>query len=180
MMQETIGDHARVRARSVDKGDQREAVPVGQLHDPHGLSVALWIGHAEVPLRPLLDVASLLVADQGDRPAVEAAEAGDERLVVCAPAVAVELDEVLQHPFDVVQRVRPVGMARQLDGAPDLLVARLGDDPVELPLQALELAGQARAAEKRQTAEAVQPLAQLDLGFTRHCRRAAGGGRRSP
>src|SRR5438094_9833023 len=118
--------------------------------------------------------------DQGDRAAVEAAKARDERLVVRAATVAVQLDEVLQHPVDIVQRVRPVGMARQLDRAPDLLVARLGDDALELPLQALELAGQARAAEKRQTAEAVQPLAQLDLGFTRHCRRAAEGAQRSP
>jgi hypothetical protein len=38
-------------------------------------------------------------------------------------------------------------VSRELDRAPDLLVARLGDDLVELPLQALELAGQARAAE---------------------------------
>ena len=47
-------------------------------------------------------------------------------------------------------------------------------------MRAMELAGQTRAAEERQAAEAVQPLAQLNLGFTRHCRRAAGGARRSP
>ena len=90
-----LGGDARVRARRVDERDQREAVPVGELHHPHRLSVALGMGHAEVALRPLLDVAALLVADQGDRAAVEAAEAGDERLVVGAAAVAVQLDEVL-------------------------------------------------------------------------------------
>ena len=175
-----LGGDARIGARRVDERDQREAVPVGQLHHAHGLSIALRIGHAEVPFRALLDVAAFLVADQRDRATVEAAEAGDERLVVGAAAVAVQLDEILEHPFDVVQRVRPVWMARELDRAPDLLVARLGDDPVELPLKALELAGEARAAQERQAAEPVQPLAELDLGLTRHCRRAAAAARRSP
>src|SRR5205085_8092231 len=133
-----------------------------------------------VPLRALLDVAALLVSDQRDCAAVEAAETGDERRVVGAAAVAVQLDEVLEHPLDVVERVGPVRMARELDRAPDVRVGRLGDDPVELPLQALELAGEPRAAEERQAAEPVQPLAELDLALTRHCRRAAAAARRNP
>jgi hypothetical protein len=60
--------------------------------------------------------------------------------------VAVQLEPVVQQPLDVVERVRPVGMSRELDGEPDLLVARLRDDPVELLLQSLELARQLRAA----------------------------------
>ena len=120
------------------------------------------------------------MADQRNRPAVEAAEPGDERLVVGPAAVAVQLDEVLEHPLDVVEGVRPVGVTGELDRPPDLFVARLGDDPVELPLQALELSGKPGAAQERQAAEPAQPLAQLDLGLTRHCRRGARGARRSP
>src|SRR5438067_7488467 len=48
------------------------------------------------------------------------AEAGDDRRVVRARPVAVQLDEVLQQPGDVVERVRPLGVSRELDGTPDL------------------------------------------------------------
>ena len=94
----------------------------------------------------LLDVAALLVADERDRAPVEAAEAGDDRRVVGAAAVAVELDPVVEQPLDVVERVRPVLVPRELDRAPDLLVGRRGLDPLELALEPLELAGDARAA----------------------------------
>ena len=74
---------------------------------------------------PLLRVAALLVADQHDGATVELADAGDERRVVGAAAVAVQLDEVVDDPRDVVERVRAVVVARELDGAPRLLVGDL-------------------------------------------------------
>ena len=78
-----------------------------------------------------------------------------------------QIDKIGEEATDVVERVRPVRVAGQLDGAPDLLVARLGDNPIELPLQALELAGEPRAAEQRHVAQAAQPLAQPQLVLTR-------------
>ena len=120
------------------------------------------------------------MADQRDRATVEPAETGDERRVVGAAAIAVELDEVLQDPFDVVERVRAIGVACELNRAPDLLVARLGDDSVELPLEPFQLTRQAGAAKQGQAPEPAQALAQLKLGLTRHCRRGAAAARRSP
>ena len=76
--------HARIRAGGVDERDQRKAVPVGELHRPHGLAVPLGIGHPEVAPRALLDVAPLLLSDQRDRASVETREPGDDRLVVGA------------------------------------------------------------------------------------------------
>src|SRR5205814_6004576 len=99
----------------------REAVPVGQLHRAHCLAVALGIGHAEIALRALLDVAALLVADENDRSPPEAPEAGHDRGVVAVLAIAVQFEPVLEETLDIVQRVRPVRVAGQLDGTPDLL-----------------------------------------------------------
>src|SRR4249919_1278216 len=70
-------------------------------------------------------------------------------------------------------------MARELDRAPDLLVTRLGDDPVELALQPLELTREARAAQERQAPEPAQLAPQSQLGLTSHRRRAAAAGRPS-
>src|SRR5204863_8416931 len=72
---------------------------------------------------------------------------------------------------------RPVGMARELDGAPDLLVGRLGLEPLELPLEALELTGETRATEQGQAPQLPEPLAEAKLGLTRrHCGRVGAGG----
>ena len=116
------------------------------LHHAHRLRVALGIRHPVLPVEALLEVAALLVADQRDRATVEPAEAGDERAVVGAAAVAVQLDPVVEDPVDVVERVRPVLVPRELDGAPDLVFGRgrLAREPLELPAKALLLAGDAR------------------------------------
>ena len=135
-----LGRDARIRTGRVDHRDERKAVPVGERHRAHRLAIALGIRHPEVPLRALLDVAALLVADEHDGPPAELPEPGHERGVVGATAVAVELEEVVEDPLDVVERVRPVEMTRELDRLPDLLGGRIRPQLVELILQPRELA----------------------------------------
>src|SRR5205814_638795 len=112
-----------------------KAVPLGELHDAHRLPVALRVRHPEAALGPLLDVPALLLADERDRPAVELPEPGDHRAVVVGAAVTVQLEPVLEQPFDIVERVRARVVARELDRAPDVLVRRLLLEPVELTLE---------------------------------------------
>src|SRR5580765_3474466 len=154
-----FGGDARVRARDVDQADERELVQVGKLHQPHRLAIPLGIGHAEVAVRPFLDVSSLLIADERDRATVETSKADDERVIVGPAAVPVQLDPIVEEPLDVVQRVRAVLMARELDRTPDLLVGRCGLDSLELALQLLQLPGNARASEQVEIAQARQTLA---------------------
>src|SRR6185437_13925230 len=78
--------------------------------------------------------------------------------------------------LDVVERVRAIVVPRQLDLAPDLLVGRLLADPGDLPLQAIELAGDPRAAEERKVPQATEPLAQSELVLSRGHRTASAGG----
>ena len=68
---------------------------------------------------------------------------GDDRVVVHPAAVTVELEEVLEDPLDVIERVRPFLMTGELDPLPDLLVGGVVLEPLELALQALELARRA-------------------------------------
>ena len=106
-------------ARDVDEGDDRQPEPLGELHHPHRLAVALRVGHPEVAPDVLLGVGALLLADDDDPPAVEPGEAGDDRGVVAEQPVAVELDEVVGHRRDELERARPVQVAGQLDPRPD-------------------------------------------------------------
>ena len=141
------------------EADERELVQVGKLHQPHRLAIPLGIGHAEVAVGALLDVSPLLIADERNRATVETSKADDERVIVGAATVPVQLDPVVEEPLDVVQRVRAVLMARELDRTPDLLVGRCGLDSLELALQLLELPGDARASEQVEIAQTRQTLA---------------------
>src|SRR5215204_4130441 len=101
-------------------------------------------------------------------------------------AVAVQLEPVVEHPPDVVEGVGALLVPRELDLVPDLLVGRLGLDPVELPLQALELTGEASAAQEVEPTQLAQPVPEPDLcipghpnPFLRRLRTAAAAARAS-
>ena len=128
-----------IRPGRVDHRHDREAEPIGQREDPPGLGVALWLRHAEVAEGALLEVAALLVADDRDRPPAERADAGDDRVIVGARAIAVQLDPFVDEVLDVVQRVRAPVVACELNGIPDV---RLGGALGEAPAQAAERRGQ--------------------------------------
>ena len=133
----------------VDEGDDRQAEPLGELHDPHRLAVALGVRHPEVAPDVLLGVGALLLADDDDPPAVEPGEPGDDRRVVAEQPVAVELDEVVGHRRDELERPRPVQVAGELDPRPDGVAA----DP---PSSARRGAA-VRAADRRRRSRARSP-----------------------
>ena len=161
-----LGGQARVGARRVHEREQRETEAPGELHHAHRLAVPLGRGGAEVAADALLQVAPLLVPADRHGAAVEPRQSGDDRAVVGASPVAVQLDPVLADPADVVERVRALLVAGQLDGAPDLVVARLGLHPLELALELRELALEAGPAEELQVPQLGEPLAQPQLGLT--------------
>ena len=65
-------------------------------------------------LQAALRVGSLFLAHHGNGLAAKAGEAGDDRVVLAETAVAGQRGEIREQPVDVVQAVRPVGMARDL------------------------------------------------------------------
>ena len=67
--------------------------------------------------------------DHHARLAVEARESADDRLIVRVLAVAVQFAEIGEHAADVVERVRPLRMARDLRDLPrrELAVDFLGE-----------------------------------------------------
>src|SRR5262249_28819562 len=166
-----LGRDTGIRTRRVHERDQRKAVSVRQLHRAHRLAVSLGMRGAEVAVDAVLDVAPLLLADERDRATVEASDPGDDRVVVRATAVAVELEPVVDEPLDVVERVRPVLVPRELDAMPDVLVGRLLSDALELTLQLLDLCRHACAAEEVDAAQAREALSQPELLISRHSSR---------
>ena len=113
-----LGADARIGALGVDQREDRNAEAVGHLHQAHRLAVALRARHAEIVLEPVLGGRALLVADDADALAAEAAEAADDRLVVAELAVAGERHEIGDQGGDVVEAARAArGGARPASSA---------------------------------------------------------------
>ena len=74
--------------------------------------------HAVVAPHALLGVAPLLLADDHDRPAVDARQATDDGEVVAEHAIAMQLGEIRADHLDVIQRVGSARMARDLRDLP--------------------------------------------------------------
>ena len=119
-----------IGAGRVDERHDRHAELRGVAHQPQRLAVALRIRHAEVAQHHLLRRVALLVADDHHRPLAELREPADDRGVLLEEPVAEELLEVVEDVADVLERVRPVDVARELDDLPrvaDLQLLGVGD-----------------------------------------------------
>jgi hypothetical protein len=127
---------AGIRAGRVDEGEDRQLEALGELHEAQRLAVTLRTRHAEVALDLAFGVAAFLVADDDDAAAIDARDAADDRRVVRVGAIAREFVEFLADDADVVERVRPRRMARQLRHLPRREVAEdLGGLHAQLALQ---------------------------------------------
>src|ERR1700694_3087256 len=113
----------RFRTRHVDERHHRQPKPLGELHEPDRLAVALGMGHPEVAPDVVLGLGPLLLTDDDDPPAVDPGEAADDRGVVAEEAVAVKLDVLVGHGRDELQGVRPLGSAGTLHAGPDGVLA---------------------------------------------------------
>ncbi len=112
--------------------------PVGQFHQANGLAIAFGLGHAEAVAHATRRIVALLMAEDRDRAALEAAEPAHDRLVVGKGTVARQRHEVGDEPGDVVAEMRPLEMARDQGLLPG---RQLG---IGLPGQLLDLGLQLR------------------------------------
>ena len=113
-----FGVNAGVGARRVHEGEHREPELFGRLHEAQGLSITLGFAHAEVAQAPLACIATFLLPHHHAGGAIEAREPADDAQVVGKVAVSVQFDEVSEDVADVVQRVRALGMPRNLGDLP--------------------------------------------------------------
>ena len=76
------------------------------------------MGAAVVALVALLEVVPLLVADEHHAEVAQPREPGTQSAVVAKGTVAVQFHEVVEDELDVVQELRPLGMAGHFDALP--------------------------------------------------------------
>src|SRR5690606_23272288 len=96
--------------------------------------------HAVVTPDALFRIAAFLMAEHDDGPPVDAREAADERVIVGELAIAVQLLEVREAALDVIERVRPVRMPRQLRDLPSRQVREdIASQRLALVLELIDL-----------------------------------------
>ena len=78
----------------------------------------------------LLGVAALLLRDHHHRLRIEPAHAGDDGVIVAEGAVAMQFVKIGEQTLDVIERVRTLGMARELHALPARIawLEATGDD----------------------------------------------------
>src|SRR3989442_9736022 len=96
------------------------------MREPQRLAISLRVHHSPVPRHPVLEASPLLMAEEHRGAAVPGTDSADQRRIVGRKAVAVQLDEIGRQAPDVVQRIRPVGVAGKLDDLPDGERRRIG------------------------------------------------------
>ena len=109
-----LGIDAGKGAGGVDERDDGQVEPVGELHQPRRLAIALGPRHPEIMLDAALGVRPLLLAHEADRAPAEAPEAADDRLVLAEHAVSGQRREVGDERFRVVGEMRALRVARDL------------------------------------------------------------------
>src|SRR5271170_1086758 len=113
-----FGAEAGISPGHIDECDHRPVPLLGKAQDAQCLAISLRIRLAKIAIDALLGLASLLRPDDGHFPAVEASHAGDDGRVVAEATVTVNLAEVRENAFNVIEEVRPHGMAGQLGPLP--------------------------------------------------------------
>src|SRR5438105_136362 len=109
---------AGIGALRIHKAENRPAELGRELHYAQRFPVSFRFGLAEVARQALLGVASLLMADDRHGPAVILRKARNDGFVVGEAAVAVQFHEIRKKIIDVVQRVRPLLVPRDLFALP--------------------------------------------------------------
>jgi hypothetical protein len=105
-----------------------------QFDEANGLAIALRLSHSKIVLEARLRIAALLMADDDDRSPTETRKAAKDGIVIHELAIARELDEFVEQPRDIIEKVRPVGMTRDLRLLPRI---EMGIDVLKLLVRLL-------------------------------------------
>ena len=111
---------ARIGPGGVDEGQHRQLEALGHVHQAHRLAVAFRPRHAEVARDAALRVVALFLADDHDRPAIEAPDAAGHGQILGELAIARQRREFGDQTVDIVNAVRPLRMARHLRFLPGI------------------------------------------------------------
>ena len=83
-------------------------------------AIPFRLGHAEVPVKLLLGIASFLFRHDHDGLTLEEREACHDGGIVAEVAVAMQFRELRKDPLDVIEGMRPLGMPCQQHPPPSL------------------------------------------------------------
>src|SRR5882724_9841405 len=110
--------NSRIRARRINKRENRPAELRRKLHHAQRFPVAFRLRLAKIPNQPLFRVASLLMADDRHRTPVKLSQPRNNGFVVRVAAVPVQFNKICEKQIDKVQRVRPLLVPGDLRALP--------------------------------------------------------------
>ena len=109
---------AGISAGGVDERNDRQPELVRQAHQPKRLAIALRVGRAEVTQNVFFGIVPFLRADHDDLVIAQPRQTADDGPIVGIKPVAVQFGKIGERRLQVIQRVRTLGMPRQLHSLP--------------------------------------------------------------
>src|SRR5262249_45745195 len=121
-----FGIDAGISARSVDQRKNRPIELLCKLHCSKRFAVAFGFRHPEVTLLALFGRATLLMSHDHTRLVAKSCEPRHDRRIVAETAVSLNLAKGRKNKLDVIHRVGPIRMSRQLHSVPRVWSVGLG------------------------------------------------------
>ena len=113
-----LSPDTRIGAGRIDQGQNRQLKTLGELHQPHSLSVALGVGHAEIMAHPPFRIRALFMPNHHDRATAKPRQPPLDRLIITKIAVTRQRRIVVEEHLDIGAEMRPLGMSRHLSLLP--------------------------------------------------------------
>ena len=104
--------NARIGPRRIHKCDHRNAKAFGQLHESHGLAVALRPRHAKIMLEARLCIGPFFLADHHNRRPPKPSKPADNGIVLSEFPVPCHGHKIGNQPVNISQRMGPFLMPR--------------------------------------------------------------------
>ena len=105
-------------ARSIDEGDDGKAEAICQTHQAKGFSISFGMGTSEIAQEIFFCIPTFLVAEEDNALPVQGRQTSDERAIFAKGAVASEFEEFGSAMAQVVEQVRALRVANDLNALP--------------------------------------------------------------
>src|SRR5690554_648551 len=112
---DTLGAYPGIGAQGIDEGEDGPSISIGELHHAHRLSIALGMRHSKITSHLLADRSALLLSDHRDVMTAKLRKARDDGGVVSEEAISMQLGKILKERLEMIEKIRSIGMAAQLD-----------------------------------------------------------------
>ena len=118
-----FGINSGKRTRRIHKCEYRQLEFFGGFHQPQRLAIAFWFAHAEVAHGAHFCAAAFLMTQYHAGATVETRQSANDGKIIGHMTIPMKFHKIGEDAVEIVQRIRPVGVAGNLRDLPGREIA---------------------------------------------------------